>query len=224
MCYFEIKMQFKEFDPEHATNLNCIAVIGKRSTGKTDLVRDILPHLKCSYHLVVGATIKYIENEETIQEYNEQIVADLLSKQKKALNTKREIGDVTQIPHACVVIDNYLHSNKSIVSLFQNGIFLKTKVVLAMQSLIALPTQIRSNIDYVFIFRGRNMSHDKCLYTSYALSIFQSFEEFSQALDNITSDPYTCMVINNTACSKKIEDNVMWYKGNLCGKIEKSTS
>lgn len=219
-------MQFKEFDPENATNLNCIAVIGKRSTGKTELVRDILPHLKCSYHLVVGATIKYIENEETIPEYNEQIVADLLSKQKKALNTQREIGDVTQVPHACVVIDNYLHSNsnKSIISLFQNGIFLKTRVVLAVQSPIALPIQLRYNIDYVFIFGGRNMSHDMCLYTSYASSIFQSFEEFSQALDNITSYPYMCMVINNTACSKKLEDNVMWYKVNLCKKIEKNTS
>jgi hypothetical protein len=217
-------MEFKEFNPQNATCLNCMIVIGKRSSGKTDLVRNLLPHLNSSCNLIVGGIIKYIDNEETIPEYNEQKVADFISKQKKALRKARETGDTTLVPHACVVFDNYLYSNtwsrsRSIMSLFTNGVCLKTKLILTMQYAIALPPVLRNNIDYVFIFGGNNESHRKRIYDFYAYWIFPSFEEFCQALDKITSVPYTCMVINNTLRSKKLEDNVMWYKANLWEKM-----
>lgn len=217
-------MEFKEFNPQNATCLNCIIVIGKRSTGKTELVCDLLPHLNSSYNLIVGGMVKYIENEETIPEYDEQKVSDFISKQKKALRKARETGDTTQIPHACVVFDNYLYSNtwsssRSIASLFTNGVCLKTKLILTMQYAIALPPVLRNNTDYVFIFGGNNESHRKRIYDHYASWIFPSFEEFCQALDKFTSKPYTCMVINNTPHSKKLEDNVMWYKANLWEKM-----
>lgn len=40
-------MQLKTFDPTVVTNIDSIAIIGKRGVGKTGLVVDLLHSMKC---------------------------------------------------------------------------------------------------------------------------------------------------------------------------------
>ena len=43
--------------------------------------------------------------------------------------------------------------------------------------------------------------------------MFPTFESFSQVMDQCTEN-YECLVINNTAKSNKLQDQVFWYKAN----------
>jgi hypothetical protein len=83
---------------------------------------------------------------------------------------------------------------------------------MVMQYPLAIPQMLRNNINYVFIFKEVNTNNRKRLYDQYASGIFPTFETFNQVFEQLTSDPFACMVINNTAKSNNIEDQVLWYK------------
>lgn len=83
-------------------------------------------------------------------------------------------------------------------------------MLITMQAPLFVPSIISDNIDYTFIFRENNVNQRKILYEKYA-SIFPSFQLFCEVLDHYTEN-HTCVVIDNTSQSNKLEDRVFWYK------------
>ena len=72
---------------------------------------------------------------------------------------------------------------------------------------------MRSNVDYVFLFRENNYQNRKKLYDQYC-GVFPTFDMFCSVFDVVT-EGYGCMVIDNTSRSNKIEDIVFWYEAEL---------
>ena len=79
-----------------------------------------------------------------------------------------------------------------------------------MQYALGITPNLRTNIDFIFILRENYVSNRKRLYEHYA-GMFPTFEMFSQVMDQCTEN-YECLVINNSAKSNKLEDQVFWYK------------
>ena len=71
---------------------------------------------------------------------------------------------------------------------------------------------MRSQIDYVFIFKENIESTRIQLYNNYA-GCFPTFESFCDAMDRYTED-FGCLVIRNA-----YEDNVFWYKAESHGSF-----
>ena len=204
-----------------------IVLIGKRDTGKSFLVRDLL-----YYHqeIPIGTVISGTEEGNGFygsmipklfihNEYNTAIIENILKRQKSVLKqVKKEIETYKKTsidPRAFVILDDCLFDSswsrdKMMRLLFMNGRHWKIMLIITMQYPLGVPPILRTNIDYVFILRENYIANRKRIYENYA-GMFPTFESFCQVMDQCTEN-YECLVINNNSKSNKLQDQVYWYK------------
>ena len=204
-----------------------IVLIGKRDTGKSFLVRDLLYYQQ---DIPIGTVISGTEEGNGFygkmvprlfihNEYNTAIIENILKRQRTVLKQiKKEMETykrTTIDPRAFVILDDCLYDNtwsrdKMMRLLFMNGRHWKIMLVITMQYPLGIPPTLRINIDYVFILRENYIANRRRIYDNYA-GMFPTFESFCQVMDQCTEN-YECLVINNNVKSNKLQDQVFWYK------------
>ena len=220
-------LSLKKFNMNDIKDDKVVVFIGKRETGKSVLVRDLLYHKQ---DIPVGTVISGTEGANSFYssimpsifihgEFTDNVVDNYLKRQKKVVKKFTEEGRSTNIdPRAFFILDDCLYDqswtkNKNIRAMFMNGRHYKSLFIITMQYALGVPPNLRTNIDYVFLLRENYQSNRKRLYEQYA-GMFPSFEVFCQVMDQCTEN-YECLVINNNAKSNKLEDQVYWYKADL---------
>jgi hypothetical protein len=204
-----------------------VVLIGKRDTGKSFLVRDLLYYQQ---DIPIGTVISGTEEGNGFygkmvprlfihNEYNSAIIENILKRQRTVLKqVKKEMETykrTTIDPRAFVILDDCLYDNtwsrdKLMRLLFMNGRHWKVMLVITMQYPLGIPPTLRTNIDYVFILRENYIANRKRIYENYA-GMFPTFEAFCQVMDQCTEN-YECLVINNNSKSNKLNDQVFYYK------------
>ena len=204
-----------------------VVLIGKRDTGKSFLVRDLLYYQQ---EIPIGTVISGTEEGNGFygkmvpklfvhNEYNTAIIENILKRQRTVLKQiKKEMETYkrsTIDPRAFVILDDCLYDNtwardKMMRLLFMNGRHWKVMLVITMQYPLGIPPTLRTNIDYVFILRENYIANRKRIYENYA-GMFPTFESFCQVMDQCTEN-YECLVIHNNSKSNKLNDQVFWYK------------
>ena len=219
-------MRSISFKPNEAKGPVCV-LIGRRDTGKSFLVRDLL-----YYHqdIPVGTVISGTEEGNGFygklvpklfihNEYNTAIIENILKRQRGVLKTiKKEMEQFKRSnvdPRTFVILDDCLYDNswardKMMRLLFMNGRHWKVMLLITMQYPLGIPPTLRTNIDYVFILREPYIANRKRIYENYA-GMFPTLESFCQVMDQCTEN-FECLVINNNAKSNKLQDQVFWYK------------
>ena len=204
-----------------------IVLIGRRDTGKSYLVRDVLFYQQ---DIPVGTVISGTEAGNSFysdhvpkifihDEYNSGIIENILKRQKTCL--KQVIKEMQTYkksnidPRAFVILDDCLYDNgwtkdKLMRLLFMNGRHWKIMLIITMQYPLGIPPNLRTNIDFVFILREPYINNRKRIYENYA-GMFPTFESFCQVMDQCTEN-YECLVINNNSKSNKLTDQIFWYK------------
>jgi hypothetical protein len=204
-----------------------VVLIGRRDTGKSFLVRDLL-----YYHqdIPIGTVISGTEAGNGFfsahvpklfihDEYNTAIIENILKRQKtvmKQIKKEMEAYKRTTIdPRAFVILDDCLYDNKwtkdkMMRLLFMNGRHWKIMLIITMQYPLGIPPNLRTNIDYVFILREPYIANRKRIWENYA-GMFPTFESFCQVMDQCTEN-FECLVINNNSKSNKLQDTIFWYK------------
>ena len=204
-----------------------VVLIGRRDTGKSFLVRDLL-----YYHqdIPIGTVISGTEAGNGFfsahvpklfihDEYNTVIIENILKRQKAALKQikkeKETRGKSNIDARAFVILDDCLFDNKwtkekMMRLLFMNGRHWKIMLIITMQYPLGIPPNLRTNIDYVFILREPYMANRKRIWENYA-GMFPTFESFAQVMYQCTEN-YECLVINNNAKSNRLQDQIFWYK------------
>jgi hypothetical protein len=231
-------LELKKFDMKNISfkpNENkgpVVVLIGKRDTGKSFLVRDLLYYQQ---DIPIGTVISGTEEgngfyEKMVpklfvhNEYNTAIIENILKRQRTVLKQiKKEMETYkrsTIDPRAFVILDDCLYDNtwsrdKMMRLLFMNGRHWKVMLVITMQYPLGIPPTLRTNIDYVFILRENYIANRKRIYENYA-GMFPTFESFCQVMDQCTEN-YECLVINNNSKSNKLHDQVFWYKADNHG-------
>jgi hypothetical protein len=219
------------FKPNENKGPVCV-LIGRRDTGKSFLVRDLLYyHQDIPLGTVISGTEegngfygKHVPKLFIHDEYNTAIVENILKRQRQVLKQmqkeqaayKRSNID----PRTFVILDDCLYDNgwakdKMMRLLFMNGRHWKIMLVITMQYPLGIPPNLRTNIDYVFILREPYITNRKRIYENYA-GMFPTFESFCQVMDQCTEN-YECLVINNNAKSNKLHDQIFWYKADPHG-------
>ena len=175
-----------------------IVMIGRRDTGKSFLVRDLL-----FYHqdIPIGTVISGTEAGNGFysahvpklfihEEYNTVLIENILRRQKVVLKQMNkdieQYGRTTIDPRTFVILDDCLYDqgwtrDKMMRLLFMNGRHWKVMLIITMQYPLGIPPNLRTNIDYVFILRE-------------------------------PTENYECLVINNNAKSNKLNEQIFWYK------------
>ena len=204
-----------------------VVLIGKRDTGKSFLVRDLLYYQQ---DIPIGTVISGTEEGNGFygkmvprlfihNEYNSAIIENILKRQRTVLKqVKKEMEAYKRSsidPRAFVILDDCLYDNtwsrdKLMRLLFMNGRHWKVMLVITMQYPLGIPPTLRTNIDYVFILRENYIANRKRIYENYA-GMFPTFEAFCQVMDQCTEN-YECLVINNNSKSNKLNDQVFYYK------------
>jgi len=219
-------MKFISFKPDENKG-PVIVLIGRRDTGKSFLVRDLL-----YYHqdIPIGTVISgtevanrfYTDHVPKLfihDEYNTSIIENILKRQKtvmKEIKKEIEIYKKSNIdPRTFVILDDCLYDStwtrdKIMRLLFMNGRHWKILLVITMQYPLGIPPNLRTNIDYVFILREPYIANRRRIYENYA-GMFPTFESFCQVMDQCTENN-ECLVINNNAKSNKLHDQIFWYK------------
>lgn len=220
-------LQLKMFDIKSITDDSVVVFIGKRRTGKSFLVRDLLYHHR---DIPIGTLISATEPANQFysrmipslfihDEYTPGIVDNVVKRQKliiKKINKiKASTGHCRIDPRAFLILDDCLFNNswvrdKNIISIFLNGRHYKMLFLITMQYALGIPPSLRTNLDYVFILRENNMSNRRRIYENYA-GMIPSWDMFNQIMDQCTEN-YECLVLKVNAQSNKLEDQIFWYK------------
>ena len=204
-----------------------VVLIGRRDTGKSYLVRDLLYfHQDVPIGTVISGTeagngfySSHVPKLFIHDEYNTAIIENIVKRQKLVLKqVKKEMENYKRSnidPRAFVILDDCLYDNtwtkdKMMRLLFMNGRHWKIMLIITMQYPLGVPPNLRTNIDYVFILREPYLANRKRIYENYA-GMFPTFESFCQVMDQCTEN-YECLVINNNAKSNKLQDQIFWYK------------
>jgi hypothetical protein len=228
-------LELKKFDMKRITFLKdenkgpVVVLIGRRDTGKSYLVRDILFHHRdipiCT---VISGTeagngfyAAHVPKLFIHDEYSTGIIENILKRQKtviKEVNKQLQLYKTCKIdPRTLVILDDCLYDNtwardKMMRLLFMNGRHWKVFLIITMQYPLGIPPTLRTNIDYVFILREPYIANRKRIYENYA-GMFPTFESFCQVMDQCTEN-YECLVIDNNVKSNKLSDQIFWYKAN----------
>jgi hypothetical protein len=230
----KFEMRYISFKPDENKG-PVVVLIGRRDTGKSYLVRDLL-----YYHqdIPIGTVISGTEAGNGFysthvpklfihDEYNTAIIENILKRQKTVMKQiKREMEaykKTTIDPRAFVILDDCLFDaswtkDKMMRLLFMNGRHWKIMLIITMQYPLGIPPNLRTNIDYVFILREPYINNRKRIYENYA-GMFPTFESFCQVMDQCTEN-YECLVINNNSKSNKLQDQIFWYKADHHGEFK----
>ena len=229
----KFNMKYITFDNEKSSG-PVIVLIGRRDTGKSFLVRDLLYyHQDIPIGTVISGTEagngfygKLVPKLFIHDEYNTAIIENILKRQKTVLKqVKKEIQAYKKTnidPRAFVILDDCLYDagwtkDKMMRLLFMNGRHWKIMLIITMQYPLGIPPNLRTNIDYVFILREPYIANRKRIYENYA-GMFPTFESFCQVMDQCTEN-YECLVINNNSKSNKLQDQIFWYKAEPHGSF-----
>jgi hypothetical protein len=220
-----MQLQLKKFDITSIDDDKVVVMIGKRCTGKSFLVKDLLYHHR---DIPIGTVISPTESANKFfghivpplfihEEFTPAVVENVVKRQRLLIKKMDVAGGHNAMidPRSFLVLDDCLFDDtwtkdKNVRFICMNGRHVKLMFVITMQYPLGIPPSLRTQIDYVFILRENIIGNRKRIYDCYA-GMFKSFDMFCQVMDQCTEN-FECLVINNNATSNKLEDQVFWYK------------
>lgn len=215
-----------ELDGNHRYVLHNFICV--HNSGKSFLVRDIFYHHR---HIPAGLVFSGTEEASPFfgdfipdcfihSEYDPELIERVMLRQKKKIRETKMTGksENGKLPenNLFIVLDDMLHDaqnwkkEKTIKNIFFNGRHYNFLFILTMQYPLGITPELRSNIDYVFIFNEPSIKNRKKIYDDYASAI-PSFDAFNNILDACTQN-HECLVIKTASNSTDLRDQVFWYK------------
>jgi hypothetical protein len=210
----------RKFDLSKIKDHKTIVIVGRRGTGKTTLITDILYHKrKLPAGLVVSGTEagngyyrKFVPDSFIYEQYDEDVIKRLIDRQTNLKKLKAKHSDCFLLLDDCLFKPSIMRS-ETMRFLFMNGRHFSLMVVLAAQYLMDIPAAVRSNTDYIFVFNDPILANRKRFYDHY-FGIFASFAEFQAVYQSCTAD-FDCLVLDNTVQSSNPQECCFWYKADV---------
>lgn len=214
------KLNLKRFDPSVIKKDAVILLIGKRGTGKTTLMKDIMYHMrhKLQFGIAMSATEEssgalstFIQPSCVYNNFCGPALDVMLEYQKQ---TGRRGGNMRRLFLILddVCFDKKIMKGMNIRETFMNGRHRKIFFVNCMQYCMDLGPDLRTQVDYVFALRENIMNNREKLH-KYFFGMFKDFKDFGTVMDACTQG-YECLVLNNTVRSTKVEDCISYYEAN----------
>ena len=222
------KLELRKFKIKNIMPDATILILGRRRSGKSFLTRDIFFHHR---HIPSGVVFSgteeaspffgdFIPDSFIHPEYDPALIENIMINQKRKIRDAKMTGksDTGKMNsnNLFIVLDDMLHDasnwkkEKTIKSIFFNGRHYNILFILTMQYPLGITPELRSNIDYVFVFNEPSIKNRKKIYDDYA-GMVASFDHFCNILDSCTQN-HECLVIKTSSNSTNLKDQIFWYK------------
>ena len=214
-----MSFRVKKFAPSSIGESRIVFIIGKRNTGKSVLMKDLLYRMpRPDFVLAMAPT------EDTLKMYREFLpdccIFDHFSQEKldKAVNVQREIVARGKKRSLLIILDDCLYQkgvmkSTSMRSIFFNGRHDHISLMCAAQYMMDIDVSLRTNIDYVFTMRENILMNRQKLH-KYFFGQFGKYDDFDKVMNACTQD-FRCIVLDGTISSTSVTECVMWYKAEL---------
>lgn len=213
-------IRVKRFDPRTIKENRIIFIIGKRHTGKSVLMKDLLSQMpRPDYVLAMAPT------EDTLKTFREFLpeacIFDHFSQEKleRLVALQRELVNRGKRRTVLILLDDCLYQKNvlkstAMRSIFFNGRHDNIAMMCCAQYMMDVDVSLRTNIDYVFTMRENVLTNRQKLY-KYYFGQFHSFADFDKVMSACTQD-YKALVLDGTqATHAEPTDSVMWYKARV---------
>jgi hypothetical protein len=224
-------LELKRFDIQRIRDKTWvnILILGKRNSGKSVTVNDIVSNLAQLFPLVIamsgsekmnGFYKKILPEMLVYDDVYVNKIRDLISRQEKFIQ-KIDSGHAKYNncnPNAALILDDCIHNkewtkDESARYLSYAGRHIKLTVIIASQELKALPPGMRANFDYVFISRMDSGDElDKIRKAFFAC--IRNKKDFDQIFNKYTDD-YKFIVVDQMTKSTDPLDKIFWYKSDI---------
>ena len=215
-----MRLQIQKFDPSSMKRHRIILMVGKRGTGKSVLLRDVMYRI----HQQVDFGIAMTPTEESCEMFRAHMPEAWIyssfnsAKLESMLDMQRQLGRKKKQRNLYIVLDDCMYDKKVLKGvgmrdLFMNGRHLQVTFMNALQYIMDMGPDLRTQVDYVFALR-ENIISNKMKLWRYFFGMFDKFEDFSRVMDKCT-DNHGALVLDNTAKTNRLEDCLFWYKAEL---------
>jgi len=215
-----MKLRVKRFDPTTLKPHRIILVVGKRGTGKSVLQRDLMYHMcnKVDFGLAFSPT------EETQDMFREHMPDSWIypgfstAKLDTMLKMQRDMCKTKTQRNLFIIMDDCMYDKKilkglGIRDLFMNGRHMHITLCNAVQYVMDIGPDLRTQVDYVFALRENIISNKSKLW-KYFFGMFEKYDDFAKVMDKCTQN-HGCLVMDNTTGSCNVEECIFWYKAEV---------
>ncbi len=222
----------RRFDP--ATQLHpdsVVLLLGKRGTGKSVLLKDLMSHMKDKLYAGIAMTPtqdsidvfeEFLPRSFVYDDFNKDVIDRVL--ETKRVLSRRNARKRKQLAAAglsedkryiALIMDDCMFEkknmkNKAVRDVFMNGRHEDLFFVNLQQYVMDMGPDLRSNVDFVFALRDSSMENRAKLWKSF-FGIFKNYDDFSDLMDGCTEN-YEAMVLATRVQSNDWRDCVFWYK------------
>lgn len=213
-------LRIKKFNPGSIKPNRILFLIGKRHTGKSVLMRDLLYHMpRPDYVLAMAPT------EDTLAMYREFVpeccVFNHFSQEKldRVVTLQRELVNRGKERRVLIILDDCLYQkgvlkSNAMRSIFFNGRHDHISLLCCCQYMMEVDVALRTNIDYIFVMRENILTNRQKLF-KYYFGLFAKYVEFDKVMTACTQD-FKALVLDGTVtATNEVTDSVMWYKASL---------
>lgn len=202
-----------------------VIVTGKRASGKSVLVKDMMYHLhKTGFPRTVvfsptnssnGHYSAFVPAVYVHDHFNQQLLGHIYAQQKElVLRANAKVFDAEIDTRLLLVLDDVAFDRKTLASeTFKEIIFnsrhYNISVVITLQYLIALPCALRSQVDIGIFLRENNLQCRNRINTTFLGSL--KAHEFDVLFGQCTEGYKAIVVDNAVSGGTKLEDTVFYY-------------
>lgn len=214
-------------------------LIGKKNTGKSTVIQDILYYLSKSGLPRVcvfsgteeanGFFRQYVPGTFIFDGSNVENQLNAILDTQKHLTKQKQYGKIpidTDIRITIVLDDlGYARSilkKEVIKQIFMNGRHYGICMIISCQYCMDISVDLRTNADFIYVLKQNNANSIKSLHENY-FSGFEKRREFQIVLDACTHD-YQCLVLDNTIPTTDVQEVCFWYKAKLGRKFHVGSS
>ena len=220
-------IQLDTFDLNNMPPYKMILLVAKRHSGKSTLIENLMYRFRdAPICMGFSATEKYnhfyskhVDPRLIHEDYDPDVIENIKSRQEKILdyNAKKASDAPICDPHMLVIFDDMMadagkmFKDAGMKFMIFNGRHIKLTTILATQYIMLIPTNCRSNLDYIVLFQETNVTVQRKIYALFGENLFSTFNEFKATMDFYTQD-YGCLIIDNTTKTNDLRKQLYYFK------------